>query len=85
MNVPIDWLLEGEPWVEYRTRRDLLGQSEQDPLVKSARDSMRANAQVQDNLAELAGWPGTVIASHKSAGRPASAPLRRAAEAQHGG
>ena len=70
MNVPIDWLLEGEPWVEYRTRRDLLGESEQDPLVKSARDSMLANAQVQDILAELAGWPGTVISSHKSAGQP---------------
>ena len=33
MDAPIDWLLEGEPWVVYRTRRDLLGQSEADPLV----------------------------------------------------
>src|SRR4030066_331846 len=30
---PIDWLLAGEPWVEYRTRLDLLGQSEKDPQV----------------------------------------------------
>ncbi len=63
MNVPLDWLLAGEPWIEYRTRRDWLGQSEQDPQVKSARKSMLAAAQVQKLAAELSGWPGTVIAS----------------------
>ena len=26
MHAPIDWLLEGEPWIEYRTRLDLLGE-----------------------------------------------------------
>ena len=70
MNIPIDWLLEGEPWIEYRTRRDLLGQSEQDPLVRSARSAMLANAQVHNLFAELSGWPGTVISSHKSASQP---------------
>jgi len=70
MKIPIDWLLEGEPWIEYRARRDLLGQSEKDPQVKSARKSMLANAQVQDLVAELSGWPGTVISSHKSASQP---------------
>ncbi|MDD5371286.1 MAG: hypothetical protein PHQ40_19570 [Anaerolineaceae bacterium] len=70
MNAPIDWLLDGEPWIEYRTRRDLLGQSEEHPQVISARSSMLANAQVQKLVAELAGWPGTVISSHKSAGQP---------------
>ena len=25
MQAPVDWLLEGEAWVEYRTRLDLLG------------------------------------------------------------
>jgi hypothetical protein len=70
MKIPIDWLLEGEPWIEYRARRDLLGQSEKDPQVKSARKSMLANAQVQDLVAELSGWPGTVISSHKSANQP---------------
>jgi len=24
MNAPIDWLLEGGPWIEYRTRLDLI-------------------------------------------------------------
>ncbi len=70
MNAPIDWLLEGEPWIEYRTRRDLLGQSEEDPQVRSAREAMLENAQVRRLLAELSGWPGTVISSHKSAGQP---------------
>jgi hypothetical protein len=70
MQAPIEWLLEGEPWVEYRTRLDLLGQSEDNPRVRSAREAMLANAQVRNLLGELAGWPGTVISSHKSAGQP---------------
>jgi hypothetical protein len=69
MRPPIDWLLEGEPWIGYRTRRDLLGQSEQDIQVKSARGSMLANSLVQNLLTELSRWPGTVISSHKSAGQ----------------
>jgi hypothetical protein len=43
MNAPVDCLLEGEPWIEYRIRLDLLGQSEQDPQVISARKAMLAN------------------------------------------
>ena len=70
MNAPIDWLLDAEPWIEYRTRLDLLGQSEQDSKVKSARKAMLANAQVRNLLAELSEWPGKVISSHKSASQP---------------
>jgi hypothetical protein len=70
MKAPVDWLLEGEPWVEYRTRLDLLGQTGNDPQVMSSRNLMLANAQVQDLVAELSGWPWTVISSHKSAGQP---------------
>lgn len=70
MNPPIEWLLEGEPWIEYRTRRDLLDQEETDPQVQAARQSMLENAQVRNLVSGLAGWPGTVIASHKSAGQP---------------
>jgi hypothetical protein len=70
MNAPVDWLLAGEPWIEYRTRLDLLGQSEQDPQVMSARKAMLANAQVRNIVTELSGWPGTVISSHKSASQP---------------
>ena len=70
MNAPIDWLLEGEPWIEYRTRRDLLGQSEKDSQVRAARESMLGNAQVRSLVAELSEWPWVVISSHKSAGQP---------------
>lgn len=70
MNAPIAWLLEGDPWIEYRTRRDLLGQSEKDPQVESTRKSMVANAQVQNLVTELSDWPGTVISSHKNASQP---------------
>ncbi|MDY0019984.1 MAG: hypothetical protein RBT47_08290, partial [Anaerolineae bacterium] len=70
MNAPIDWLLEGEPWIVYRTRRDLLGQPEEAPEVMSAREAMLADARVQALVAELSGWPGTVIASHRSASQP---------------
>jgi hypothetical protein len=70
LNAPIEWLLEGEPWIEYRARRDLLGQSESDPQVESSRQRMLASVQVHDLIAELSGWPGTVISSHKSASQP---------------
>lgn len=70
MNAPIDWLLEGEPWIEYRTRRDLLGQAEDDPKVAFARGRMLEAPPVRGLIEGLAGWPGVVISSHKSAGQP---------------
>ncbi len=70
MQAPIEWLLEGEPWIEYRTRLDLLGQTEVEPQVRSAREATLANIQVRNLVVELSQWPGTVISSHKSAGQP---------------
>ena len=70
MNTPIEWLLEGEPWGVYRTRVDLLGRPEDDPQVRSSRQATLASPRIQNLLTELAGWPGTVISSHKSAGQP---------------
>ena len=70
MHAPIDWLLAGEPWIAYRTQRDLLGQSAAEPQAAAARAAMLVDPQVQNLVAELAGWPGVVIASHKSAGQP---------------
>jgi hypothetical protein len=70
MKAPVDWLLEGEPWLVYRTRRDLLGETENSPAVQSARTGRLADPQLQQVLAELNEWPWTVIASHKSAGQP---------------
>jgi hypothetical protein len=67
---PIDWLLEGEPFVEYRTRLDVLAQPESDEAVADARQGMLADSRVAGLIGELAQWPGTVIASHKSASQP---------------
>lgn len=63
----VEWLLEGEPWIEYRTRVDLLGQSESDPEVRAARKAMLADPKIKSLLSDLAEWPGTVLNSHKSA------------------
>ena len=47
MNVPLDWLLSGPPWVQYRTRLDLLGETERSKDVKAARQAMLDHPQVQ--------------------------------------
>lgn len=65
--LPISWLLEGDPWVQVRTRIDLLKQTRSDPQVQSARAALLAHPGVQTLIAELANWPGTVLSSHKSA------------------
>ncbi len=70
MNPLIDWLVQGEPWVEYRTRRDLLGQRQSTAEARAAYQAMLNHPQVKALLAELAGWPVKVIASHRSAGHP---------------
>ena len=66
----LDWLLSGEPWVAYRTRLDLLGQSESDPSVQASRDATLSHPLVQGLIAEVAAWPGPRLTSHKSAGHP---------------
>jgi hypothetical protein len=66
----IEWLLKGETHVEYRTRVDLLGQSENDPEVAGARKEMLSQQGIQVILQELKNWPGTVLSSHKSAYQP---------------
>lgn len=70
MQIPVDWLLEGEDWIAYRTRRDVLNQPENDPAVQAARAAMLASPLVQKLLSELGEWPGTVLSSHKSASQP---------------
>ena len=67
---PVEWLLQGPPWVAYRTRCDLLGKPEIDKQVVQARTQMLADAQIQALVSGLTNWPGTVISSHKSAGQP---------------
>ena len=64
----ITWLLEGEPWIEYRTRIDLLGQSENEPRVKEAYNATLAHPSIQNLITELSDWPGPILKSHKKAG-----------------
>lgn len=63
----IEWLLQSEPWIEYRTRIDLLEQTETDPQVVTVRKAMLADSKIKALLAELSNWPGTVLNSHRSA------------------
>ncbi|MDD1775739.1 MAG: hypothetical protein LUP94_00115, partial [Candidatus Methanomethylicus sp.] len=66
----IKWLLDGEPWVQYRTRLDLLDQQESELEVMGARKVMLGHPLILALLQELKAWPGQVISSHKSAGQP---------------
>jgi hypothetical protein len=70
MKDTIQWLLEGGPFVEYKTRTDLLGQSENEPEVVQSRKRMIEEPKIQLLLNELKNWPGTVLSSHKSASQP---------------
>jgi len=66
----IDWLLDGDPWIEYRARVDLLGQPENHPKVVHARKVMLDDPKIQILLYELMNWPGIVLNSHRSASQP---------------
>lgn len=70
MKPPIDWLLEGEPWIVYRTRVDLLGEAESSQAAQEARKEMLADPNLRHVITELNEWPWIVISSHKSAGQP---------------
>jgi hypothetical protein len=64
----IAWLLDGAPWVEYRTRVDLLEQSQDDPLVAKAYSATLAHPNIRSLINELSEWPGPILKSHKKAG-----------------
>ncbi len=64
---PIDWLLSGPPWVQYRTRLDLLGETERSIDVKAARQAMLDHPQVTALIDELRDWPGPALNRHNDA------------------
>jgi hypothetical protein len=68
MNNIEEWLLEGPPWVQYRTRLDLLGQPESNPTVATARQAMVTHPQIRALISDLAGWPGKPLLRHNDAG-----------------
>jgi hypothetical protein len=65
-----EWLLSGEPYVEYNTRVNLLGQKATVPEVIIAKRKMFEDPKIQLLLEELRNWPGPILNSHKSAGHP---------------
>jgi hypothetical protein len=67
MNLPLDWLLNDKPWVQYRARLDLLGETERSKDVKAARQAMLDHPQVQALLGELREWPGPTLTRHNDA------------------
>ena len=70
MKDAVQWLLKGEPFVEYRTRVDLLCQLENESEVIYAKQRMVEDQKIQLLLQELKDWPGKVLNSHKSASQP---------------
>ena len=67
---PVDWLLKGPSWANYRTRLDLMHQLPGSEELMRSHEKLLADNQVQNLVASLAEWPGEIIASHKSAGQP---------------
>lgn len=63
----VEWLLQGEAWIEYRTRVDLLGQPKAGPQALAARKAMLLDPKIKALMTELLDWPGTVLNSHRSA------------------
>lgn len=70
MNDIIKWLLEGEAYVEYRTRVDLLGQLEDEHDVICAKKEMINNPKIQSALQEVKDWQNIVLSNHKNAAHP---------------
>ncbi len=68
---PIPWLLEaGEPWVRYRTLRDLLDRPEDDPEVVAARAALVSHPKVKQVIQEALSWPGYPVSRHNDAKHP---------------
>ena len=61
----INWLLEGPSWVQYRTRLDLLRQSEKEPEVQAVKQDLLEDSQIREIIKELQNWPGPALKGHK--------------------
>ncbi len=70
MSELINWLLEGPPWIEYRTRLDLMDQSGKDPEVSSAREKLLEDSKIKAVIDELDHWPGPALKNHKAPYHP---------------
>lgn len=64
----IDWLMASAPYVRYRTRLDLLGESKEAAAgdLGAAMDDPKVRSMVE----ECCAWPWRPLVSHRSAGHP---------------
>ena len=62
-----DWLLEGPPWVKYRTRLDISGPSRDEPGVTKEYNELINHSLVKKLLQEIQEWPGKVLKRHNDA------------------
>ncbi len=63
----ISWLLDGPPWVTYRTRKDLLGETINTPHLVAARLAMINHPKIIGLVDELIEWPGYPLKRHNDA------------------
>lgn len=70
MDTVINWLLEGEPWVKYRTQVDILGLSENNKDVLESKSQLLENQQIQNIINQSYDLSVMSINSHKSAEHP---------------
>jgi hypothetical protein len=70
LNDVFEWLLKGEPLVEYNTRVDLLGQLDNEPTVILSKKKMIEDQKINLILRELKDWQKTVLSNHKNASHP---------------
>jgi hypothetical protein len=61
----IEWLEEGESWIRYRTKLDLLLSDNQDPIVQHEYNALIADPKILNLIDELREWPGKAITRHK--------------------
>ena len=66
----LNWLLNAEPWVEYKTRLDLIGQSPESNDIISAKKKMINNPQIKSLLKEVQKWPNPPLKRHNDASHP---------------
>jgi hypothetical protein len=66
-NQLIEWLLNNEPWTEYRTRIDLIKQNSDEKEVGNVREKMLNHPNVISLISELSDWDKNIVNSHKNA------------------
>jgi hypothetical protein len=65
------WLLEcDEPWTRYRTYKDLLDRTDDEPEVEQARLDMVNHTMVKDLIKETSTWPGYALKRHNDTKHP---------------